>query len=93
MKMIHIISEPVKKNDGEKHSSLEVGNVGSKIHVSAEKNKYEEAFQESSDKYDEMFWNIMTPLPDENNAGAISMQISKSVKSYFLLNCCTVPIN
>ena len=45
------------------------------------KNKYEEAFQEIRDKYDEM-----NPLPDENNAGAISMQVSKPMKSYFLLD-------
>ena len=30
-----IIVEPVKKNDGEEHPSLEVGNVGGKIHVAA----------------------------------------------------------
>ena len=46
MKLFHIIFEPVKKNDREKHPSLEVGDIGSKIHVSAETHKYEEAFQE-----------------------------------------------
>ena len=49
MKLFHIIFEPVKKNDREKHPSLEVGDIGSKIHVSAETHKYEEAFQEIHD--------------------------------------------
>ena len=90
--------EPVKKNDGEEHPSLEVGNVCGKIHVAAgtRMNKrqsrkslnYRWQVMEknwSPDENNRVFINVEEKTPDENDPGAISVQIRKPVKAWLLL--------
>ena len=57
--------EPVKKNDGEEHPSLEVGNVGGKIHVAAGTQMNKMQCRKSLNSR----WQVMEKnwSPDENN--------------------------
>ena len=79
--------EPVKKNDGEEHPSLEVGNVGGKIHVAAGTQMNKTQCGKSLNSR----WQVMEKnwSPDENNP--VNTQLNKCWQKKHLMRTIREP--